>query len=239
MLLIVNNVIGRPGGKWTLKKEIIPLIPPHKTYIEPFFGGGSIFFGKAPSQKEIINDKDKLVVDIHKDVKKSKFCCDLTPNKKKWEKLKKKFDNKEKLTACEKIYLIKNSWAYKGDSYINKKKVKKTTVCFDKQHDRLKKATILNQDAKGVINKFDSKDAFFYIDPPYDGVCLYGKNLCNETPKELANLLKKIKGKFLLSYNPTPDVKNAFKDFKIKKTTMPYSFRKNGRTGKELLISNY
>jgi DNA adenine methylase len=45
-------------------KEILPLIPPHFTYVEPYFGGGAVFRAKEPSQGEIINDLNLNVVNF-------------------------------------------------------------------------------------------------------------------------------------------------------------------------------
>jgi DNA adenine methylase len=49
------------GGKQKMIPHILPLIPEHKIYVEPFFGGGAIFFAKEPSKIEVINDIDKRV----------------------------------------------------------------------------------------------------------------------------------------------------------------------------------
>jgi len=38
------------GGKQQMVEIILPLIPPHKQYDEPFFGGGAIYFAKKPSE---------------------------------------------------------------------------------------------------------------------------------------------------------------------------------------------
>ena len=46
-----------PGGKTQLVKEILKRMPPHTTFIEPFVGGGSLFFAKPKSKKEVLNDK--------------------------------------------------------------------------------------------------------------------------------------------------------------------------------------
>lgn len=45
---------------------ILPLIPVHKVYVEPFFGGGAIFFAKEQSQAEIINDLNGEIVNFYK-----------------------------------------------------------------------------------------------------------------------------------------------------------------------------
>ncbi|MCC7452959.1 MAG: DNA adenine methylase, partial [Crocinitomix sp.] len=37
------------GGKQKLVSLILPNIPQHTVYVEPFVGGGAIFFAKPPS----------------------------------------------------------------------------------------------------------------------------------------------------------------------------------------------
>lgn len=41
--------------------KLLPLLPSHAQYVEPFFGGGSVFFAKAPCEHETINDADEGV----------------------------------------------------------------------------------------------------------------------------------------------------------------------------------
>ncbi len=42
--------------------KLLPLLPRHEQYDEPFFGGGSVFFAKAPCPHETINDADEAVM---------------------------------------------------------------------------------------------------------------------------------------------------------------------------------
>ncbi|MBN4051392.1 DNA adenine methylase, partial [bacterium AH-315-M05] len=58
------------GGKQTLAKTIVALIPEHRLYCEPFFGGGAVFFAKEPSTVEVINDTNREVVNFYRVVKK-------------------------------------------------------------------------------------------------------------------------------------------------------------------------
>ncbi len=51
----MNPIIKWPGGKSREIDKIEPLIPAFKRYIEPFFGGGALFFHLAP-QVAAIND---------------------------------------------------------------------------------------------------------------------------------------------------------------------------------------
>ena len=52
------------GGKGKMQAKLLPLLPKHREYIEPFFGGGSVFFAKAPALVETINDLDSAVTDF-------------------------------------------------------------------------------------------------------------------------------------------------------------------------------
>ena len=44
------------GGKQTMLKHILPLIPKHKVYTETFLGGGAVLWAKDPAPLEIVND---------------------------------------------------------------------------------------------------------------------------------------------------------------------------------------
>lgn len=50
------------GGKVGLAPIIVDLLPPHRVYIEPFFGAGAVLFAKRPSAHEIVNDVDGDIV---------------------------------------------------------------------------------------------------------------------------------------------------------------------------------
>ena len=52
----MKPVLKYPGSKWRLAEWIVSLMPPHKSYLEPFFGSGAVFFKKPPSRIETIND---------------------------------------------------------------------------------------------------------------------------------------------------------------------------------------
>ena len=54
---------GRIGSKRQLVPKILKLIPQHTIYVEPFIGGGSVYFAKPPSRKEYINDLDKNIIE--------------------------------------------------------------------------------------------------------------------------------------------------------------------------------
>lgn len=60
----MNAILKYPGSKWTLAERIVREMPPHKFYLEPFFGSGAVFFNKDPAEYETINDLDGNVVNF-------------------------------------------------------------------------------------------------------------------------------------------------------------------------------
>jgi site-specific DNA-adenine methylase len=97
----------------------------------------------------------------------------------------------------------------------------------------MKISEILNIDYKEVIQRYDSNNTFFYLDPPYMGREKYYINHdFNESSHyELSSILGKIKGRFLLSYYYFDGIEELYPNckFEQKKTIM----------GTEWLIMNY
>jgi len=94
-----------------------------------------------------------------------------------------------------------------------------------------------NIDYKKIINFFDSVDTFFYIDAPYYGNEHYYENhdfLKKENHIELSNLLKKIKGKFLVSYQDRELMRELYNGYNF----FTYA-GKNYHLKPEIAITNY
>ena len=65
----MKALFGRPGGKKTLLKRLLALIPKHRIYVEPFAGSAGLLFAKSPSRFEILNDTDLEVLNFFRVVK--------------------------------------------------------------------------------------------------------------------------------------------------------------------------
>ncbi len=94
-----------------------------------------------------------------------------------------------------------------------------------------------NEDYKEIIDRYDKLESFFYLDPPYFGNEHYYKNhtfLEKENHIELYNILKNLKGRFMLSYNDNIFILSLYKDFNI------YHYEGNNIHHKnEIIITNY
>ena len=216
-------------------------------YVEPFVGGGSIFFYKNPSVFEVVNDLDIDIYNMFKGAKK--YSHEEVSNKINGVYTKEQFnairDSKatdEFQIFCNTYYLIKSSIMNKGRTQHNKHKQGKMIASLEGYKERLEDVEIYNVDYKELIYKYDSKDTFFYLDPPYENSNGLYKNDVVRT-EELYDILSNIKGKFLMSYNNSDVAKELFKDYNIYKINTKYSattFANNKETSiTELLISNY
>ena len=104
-----------------------------------------------------------------------------------------------------------------------------------------------NMDFQGVIEKYDSEKTFHYIDAPYFQKETYYSNhdFGREDHERLANCVKKIKGKFGMSYYDFPQLSEWFPKDKYrweqKNFKKAAGSKKDGtqNEGTELLIMNY
>lgn len=88
----MQTLIKWPGGKTREFKYIKDLIPPFERYIEPFFGGGAIFF-QLKSRKSTINDICEELTEFYKFIKgennREDFKKELYDYVDNWEKIPK------------------------------------------------------------------------------------------------------------------------------------------------------
>lgn len=50
------------GGKQSLARQIVPLMPSHRVYLEPFAGGAAMLFAKPRCERETLNDLDGQIM---------------------------------------------------------------------------------------------------------------------------------------------------------------------------------
>ena len=108
-------------------------------------------------------------------------------------------------------------------------------------HRRLQGVKVERLDWHECIRRYDRPFTLFYLDPPYWGhETDYGKGLfAREDFARMADLLRVIKGRFILSLNDRPEVRELFAGFAFEEVTTRYTAQpKASRRAAELLISN-
>lgn len=241
------------GGKYRTRKKIMALFPDqYDTYIEPFLGSGQIFLniGKRTGTQYIINDKNKDIYHMWKDFQS------LSPEEVKH--LRFSFISKEEFQELMAMASIKNKlerlyrnmmlsfYSFSGNrknyyNYLVYRKGDRGAMFlknFPSLHAYLHGVKILNQDYKAVIRKYDGPNTLMYLDPPYVEKERYYTGLSID-PYEMAAFLRTVKGKFVLSYNNVPEVREAFQGFSIEKVPFDYSLDTTRSKVYELLIKNF
>lgn len=232
------------GSKRTLIKKILPLIPKHEIYVEPFIGGGAIYFAKEPSNYEVINDLDSKLIKAYKLTKTIKS-RDFRQNLNSIPKIT-RFLNEGSKKQVDVLtdYIIRKCNGFAGiiitDTVYQSSNPYLKLKNIDEYQERLKHTKILNKSYEKIIKEYDSPDTFFYLDPPYE----HSEGLYNDFGidyEQMRNLLDNIKGKFLLSINDSPYIRKVFKGFKMKGFTLKPVGNAGigGNPRKELLIKNY
>lgn len=243
------------GGKNRLAAKIIALLPEHTTYVEPFAGGAQVLFHKQPSKVEVLNDLNGEICNFfrvcqwhHEElVRYLRYCL---MSRKLYQILA--ASNPESLTDVQRagrfFYLQKNSFG----GLVIKQNYHYTVVhqsnynparipeVIKMAHERLERVQIECLPYEKILEKYDRPTTLFYLDPPYWNRYLYRFNLSEADFIALEKRLHQIKGKFILSLNDCPEVRDLFRAFHIRSESMAYSAqRKAGKTYGELLISNF
>ena len=208
----MKPIIKYRGGKSKEILQILPYIPQFTgRYIEPFFGGGALFFYLAPSNA-IINDINKNLINFYSDVKNnySKMKEELSARE-IFDKLKEQHpddrvnDANEELYykirdmyngLCDRefsfgtIYYFINKTAYSGMIRYNSSghfnvpygRYKNfNTSLLTVEHHNLLKNADIYNCSYEDIFTLAKEDDFIFLDPPYD--CVFS-DYGNESMKD-------------------------------------------------------
>jgi DNA adenine methylase len=242
------------GGKRRLAAQIIALLPPHVTYVEPFAGGAQVFFQKPPSRVEVLNDLDAEVVNF------LRVCQSHAPELARWLRYavssRRLFDlfatqAVDALTDVQRaarfLYLQKNCFGgmrrKRAYGYVASRPTKfpadRLPSLLNKTAARLAQTQLENRPYEEVLKAFDRPTTLFYCDPPYVGRRLYAYNFADSDFEPLADRLARLRGMFLLSINDTPLSREIFGRFRMREVSLAYGTHGLSPRVTELLVSNF
>lgn len=248
------------GGKRILSKIIIPMIEaqPHRMYCEGFVGMGGIFLRRNAAPKaEVINDFNREVANFFRVLQRHyvpflemlKF---QVTSRTEFERLCRVDPTTltDMENACRFLYVQRAAFGGKvtgrtfGVVPNRPARFNITTLAtmLEEVHERLSGVVIECLNYAEFIKRYDRSTTLFYFDPPYYGTEKeYGKELFSraEYPK-MSEILGALKGKFILSLNDVPAIRQAFKSFKMDSVDCTYSVAKStSKAVKELIIRNF
>ena len=210
------------GGKQLLASTILGMIPPHRVYVEPYFGGGAVFFAKGKSYCEVVNDIDDRIISFY-DVCQDEELFPLLQHRiqstldaeREYERAYALWCNpkeaKSKVDIAWSVWLLCNmgfngtpegGWKWDNGSSGSHSGIVMNNyraMFTSRVHERMKLVQISCRDALKVIAQRDTKDTFFFLDPPYPGSFQkHYKGFSNEDFQQLLDMLMTLKGRFIL-----------------------------------------
>lgn len=174
------------GGKIRLGPWIASLLPPHRVYLEPFFGSGSVLFAKEPSPHEIVNDLDGNVVNFFKVLRERPLeleeVCALTPYAR--DEFLSADMGVAGLDAVERArrFFVRSSQGFNQVASMESRStwatsskrgssmpstVRNKIHRFGAAAERLRNVSFDNCDAVAFLERYASPEAAGYLDPPY------------------------------------------------------------------------
>lgn len=215
----MNAILKYPGGKWRLADWIIKHFPRHRVYLEPFFGSGAVFFTKAASPLETVNDLDGDIVNLFRicreQGKELAKLIELTPFSRQeytacYERAAEPLEQARRtLVRYWQSFGTSNSskYSWKNSQTVNSPRCPiqfaELPQVIINALQRLREAQIENTDAITLIGRYDSPEVLIYCDPPYllgtRRKGLYKHEMTDGQHEELLKALIKSKAKICLS----------------------------------------
>ena len=220
----MRTLLNYPGAKWGMAKQIVSMMPAHRSYLEPFFGSGAVLFNKPPSAIETVNDIDGDITNFFKVLREQPErlaeAISLTPysrdvfNDAHENRGTEDFDRAYRFAIRFKMghgFKTYQKTGFKIDVYARERSY--CVGCWNRlPHDvmdaakRLKGVQIENQPALDVIRKFNHDNVLIYADPPYlldtRGGKQYRYEMNDQDHLDLLEALKQHKGTVILSGYP-------------------------------------
>ena len=245
------------GGKSMLVRSLLPLIPPHKCYVEVFGGGAQLLFAKEPSKVEIYNDIDGRLVNLFRVARDhsqefQRRLEQLPYSRRIHEELRTEPETGDLLEDAVRFYYVTRG-SFGGEygtgwSYGTVKNEAKQYFAVMSQlglvSKRLENVQIEELDFRECIKRYDRPWTLFFCDPPYYGVKAYKYSFNEKDHEDLAKLLRRVKGKWLLTYNDHPRIRHLYAGFPllVKKLSIQGALvkdKKSRHTWDQLIIANY
>jgi DNA adenine methylase len=227
-IMEINSPFRYPGGKFYARKLIMELLPTHDFYIEPFAGGGSIFFAKEKVKKSWLNDIDTELINCLTVIQKRPLDLITALNgeiatKERHAYFKKEYHPRNQLEKAKRwFYLNRTSysgimmnqncfWGY-GDKYSMRPENWPRNIL--RTSEKLKGVKLTSLDFEDVIKKAPD-GAFLFLDPPYfnaDQDKFYTHSFTKDDHIRLGDILKQHADRltYLITYDNSPEVREIY-----------------------------
>ncbi len=220
-------IIRWPGGKRLMAKHVVPELPAHRIYCEPFGGGMAVLLAKAPSKVEVYNDLNGDLVNLFRVVKWHPTALG--------EELSLMLNSREEYAAYKQEpgptdlqraarFLRSNHLSFGGiqgrgfacaGATLSRSAVPAKVAALSARLDRV---VIEHLDWRRCIALYDGPRTCFYLDPPYaDGdQHIYAHGFGEQDHRDLRTVLGGLDGQWVLSYGDHPLIRDLYRDCRIR-----------------------
>jgi DNA adenine methylase len=260
--MFLKPIVKWNGGKGDEIKNFIHHIPNDiDTYIEPFVGGGAVFFHLNPN-KAVISDVHKELIDFYKSVKNG-YMDDIYefmsnhPNEEEVYYRVRSMKPKTTLDNAKRFFYLRKT-CFRGMLRYNSKgefnipfgryKTYNYEILKDDRYETILRNTdVLNESFEKVFEKYNDEKNFMFLDPPYDsvftdyGYCVFGE----KEQRKLAECFKNTKIRCLMVIGKTPLIEELYNGYIVEEYPKKYRFKiHSNRIGDEinkdhLVIKNF
>lgn len=225
-------IVRWPGGKSRLLKQILPRIPAHTCYCEPFAGGLAVLLAKERSQVEIVNDLNGDLVSLYRNVQ---YHLPALLSEMEWiiaaRRTLQDYTAQPGLTEIQRAarFFVRNRISFGGDMHgfaVSRTHAmasrENVLAMLQQMNRRMDKVTVENLTFDRCMRLYDSTETFFFVDPPY----LHHQAKAyaawdEEQMSGLRDLLGSVKGRWLLTVDDSAFNRKLFKGCRIKAVTTP------------------
>lgn len=249
----MNSFIKWVGGKRLLRGQILAEFPADFTsYVEVFGGAAWLLFAKEKhAETEVYNDVNHDLVNLFRCMK---YHGNALQEELKWSMVSREMFQESvadyrnpNLTDIQRaarfFILVKCSFGAKMENFSGSRvSLANTVIHMEKFQKRLRNTIIEQMDFERLIRQYDRAGTLFYTDPPYyQAEGYYDSGFGEPDHVRLRETLEKIKGKFVLTYNDCPFIRELYRDYPklaIERQSNIASFSTESKY-KELVIKNF
>ena len=218
-------IVRWPGGKTRLLSRLIPLIRPHRLFVEAFAGGAALTLAKEPSRAEVINDINGQLVNLYRH---AQFHLEALVQEVEFTlNARAELDDlieQPGLTGLQQAarFLLRNrlSFGGGGSSFAVSKQAQPSRAAVIEKlralSARLDKVSVENLPFERLFQNYDSRETFWFFDPPYTVGAVDAYDAWNqERMAGFADAVAGLKGDWLVTINDTAENRALFRGHEI------------------------
>lgn len=253
-----NPIIPWPGGKRRLLKHLYPHFPQHECYVEAFAGGAAALLMRPfPAPVEVLNDINGDLVCLYRCVR---YHLDEFVRHFRWSLVSRQMfewaqmERPETLTDIQRAarfyYLQKlafggkvsgQNFGYVATGHGPRLNLMRIEEELSAVHIRLANVIVEHLPWWDCLQRYDRIGTLHYLDPPYWETEGYGVDFPFTEYERMADLMRSVQGRVVLSINDHPEIRRVFAGFTMVPLQIRYTVarERSGDAAGELIIKNW